>query len=66
MRSARKWGEIMGALEATIAIEGIKALTQLIFQLQRQGGLTDEQVDQAFEESRQEVGVRDPDELPNV
>ena len=53
-------------LEATIAIEGIKALTQLIFQLQRQGGLTDDQVDQAFEESRQEVADRPGGDLPDM
>ena len=66
MNSARKRGEIMGALEATLAIEGIKALTQLIFQLQRQGGLTDAEVDTAFEESRQEVAARPGDALPDV
>ncbi len=56
----------MGSIEASIAIEGIKALTQLIFQLQRQGGLTKEQVNQVFEESRQEVADRPGGELPDV
>ncbi len=56
----------MAALETAIAIEGIKALTQLIFQLQRQGGLTDAEVDKAFEESRQEVAARPGDALPDV
>ena len=56
----------METMTAAIAIEAIKALSQVIFQLQRQGGLTDEQVDQAFEESRQSVEDRPGDALPDA
>lgn len=62
MSSARKWGK----METAIALEVVKVLTQTIFQLQRQNNLTDEQIDQAFEESRQEVRDRPGDALPDA
>ena len=56
----------MGTLEKTIALEGIKALMQLVFQLQRQGALTADEMDQAFEQSRQDVATRPGGELADV
>lgn len=51
---------------ATAAIEGIKILSQAIFHLQRQADLSQEQVDQIFEESRKEVVERPGEDLTDV